>query len=463
MKQELLRFGAGSAETSLNPLTGLIIVLACLLVIFLPRRYVIIPLLLVSFLIPLGQVIVIAGLHFMMFRIVIMGAVVRVALTEFPTAKASGFRMNVIDKLFVCWMISSVITFTLLWGESGAFVQKMGSLIDACGCYFVLRLLYRNFKDIDRSTKVISLVCVVVAVCMIGEVWTGKNVFHVFGGVPEFADIREGRLRAQGPFRHPILAGTFGATLLPLFIGLWWQKSKARVVAAMGMVSCTVIAVTAASSTAMGAYVAGIAAILFWPLRKHLRWFRWAVVASLAALQIVMKAPVWALIERVDLVGGSSGYHRYFLVDQFIRRVGEWWLFGTKSTNSWGWDMWDTSNQYVEIGVSGGILTFALFLAVLVYCFKRLGIARKSVPREIMVQRRLWCLGAALFSHLVAFVGITYFDQTIISLYALIAMISSATSFALMSSRTQSVPTKAPARYLKFPDYSDSSPELIQT
>ncbi len=142
MKQELLRFGAGSAETFLNPLTGLIIVLACLLIVLLPRKYVIIPLFSVSFLIPLGQVIVIGGLHFMMFRIVIIAAVMRVGLTELPKTSASGFRMNVIDKLFIYWMVSSVITFTLLWGEWGAFVQKMGTLIDACGCYFVLRFLF---------------------------------------------------------------------------------------------------------------------------------------------------------------------------------------------------------------------------------------------------------------------------------------------------------------------------------
>ena len=31
-----------------------------------------------------------------------------------------------------------------------------------------------------------------------------------------------------------------------------------------------------------------------------------------------MKAPVWALIERIDIVQGSSSYHRYELVNEFI-------------------------------------------------------------------------------------------------------------------------------------------------
>ncbi|MGA2844495.1 MAG: hypothetical protein ABSF68_03640, partial [Candidatus Acidiferrales bacterium] len=39
----------------------------------------------------------------------------------------------------------------------------------------------------------------------------------------------------------------------------------------------------------------------------------------------------------------------------------------------------------------------------------------------------LWLLGVALFSNLIAFLGISYFDQTFITWYALIAMIIAAT------------------------------------
>jgi hypothetical protein len=52
-----------------------------------------------------------------------------------------------------------------------------------------------------------------------------------------------------------------------------------------------------------------------------------------------MKAPVWFLIARIDLAGGSSGYHRAMLIDTFLRHFGDWWLLGTKDAFSWGWDM----------------------------------------------------------------------------------------------------------------------------
>ena len=38
----------------------------------------------------------------------------------------------------------------------------------------------------------------------------------------------------------------------------------------------------------------------------------------------------------------------------------------------------------------------------------------------------MWALGSALFAHVVSFFGISYFDQTIVAWYALLAMISAA-------------------------------------
>jgi len=62
------------------------------------------------------------------------------------------------------------------------------------------------------------------------EVATGHNPYAIFGGarVAEYASlaVRDNKIRAQGPFAHSILAGTFGAVLVPLFVGLWWKSKK---------------------------------------------------------------------------------------------------------------------------------------------------------------------------------------------------------------------------------------------
>ena len=45
-------------------------------------------------------------------------------------------------------------------------------------------------------------------------------------------------------------------------------------------------------------------------------------------LHFVMNHGIWHLIARIDLVGGSTGYHRFHLIDKAIAHFGERWLVG---------------------------------------------------------------------------------------------------------------------------------------
>jgi hypothetical protein len=47
----------------------------------------------------------------------------------------------------------------------------------------------------------------------------------------------------------------------------------------------------------------------------------------------------------------------------------------------------------------------------------------------------MWFLGAALFSHVIAYFGITYFDNTQVAWYTLLAIISAAT-FPILAGQT---------------------------
>src|SRR5208337_4152071 len=96
---------------------------------------------------------------------------------------------------------------------------------------------------------------------------------------------------------------------------------------------------------------AGILALSMWPLRRHMRTLRWGLVAMLVAIQLVMKAPIWFLIDRVTLIVGGSGYHRAMLIDYFVRRFFEWFVIGTNNNPNWGWSMWDVDNAFVGAGL----------------------------------------------------------------------------------------------------------------
>jgi hypothetical protein len=262
---------------------------------------------------------------------------------------------------------------------------------------------------------------------MLREHLTGNNLFSLMG-TGELSEIRGGRVRAQGPFAHSIIAGTVGATLIPLFIGLWQYERRSRAIATLGIAAACVMVFACSSSTPILSIAAAIGALAMWPARKNLKAVRWGAVGLLIVLQLCMKVPVWFLMAKASGVLGGSGWHRAMLIDGFVRNFGDWWLVGTRSNADWGWDMWDVDNAYVGAGISGGLITFILYLAIFVYAYKFIGAARKRV--ELAEDARLmWALGSTLFATTVAFFGIVYFDQSFLLWYALLAMIAAAATF----------------------------------
>ena len=151
----------------------------------------------------------------------------------------------------------------------------------------------------------------------------------------------------------------------------------------------------------------------------------------LVGLHLVMKASVWALIARIDLTGSSAGDHRYHLVDATIRHFSDWWLRGSNAYPSWGYGMWDLSNQYVAVALTGGLVTLVIFIGILTRSFSALGKARKHVAGDQKEEWFLWCLGAALFSNIVGWFGLACWAQAQAALSALFAMISVATFEAM--------------------------------
>ncbi len=418
-KELLLKYGGGAGQTILHPAV-LVILLAMAVVLFIiPRRYVVSALIATALIIPLSQQVMAANLNFYILRILLFVAWLRVLIRQ----EMRPFGWNAIDTTIVSLAVASTITFTLVWGTWGAFVNRLGNAYDLIGLYFLSRCMLTEFEDIERIMKALVLISIPIALTMLIEYATERNVF-AFLGLQELSGIREGRIRSQGPFANPILAGTFGATLLPLSMALWWLEGEsARRWAALSAISATVIVWTSSSSGPILTFFAAIAGMLLWYRRDQMKEIRWGVVIVLISLHLVMKAPVWALLARVQVFDTSTGYHRYILMDNFIQRFGEWWLIGTKFTSDWAFGMWDITNQYVLSGINGGLITLALFIAVIAFSFQAIGRAVHSLegtPRQKVV----WGLGAALFAHAVAFFGISYFDQITAAWYALLGMVA---------------------------------------
>src|SRR5690606_22804133 len=140
-----------------------------------------------------------------------------------------------------------------------------------------------------------------------------RNMFAFLGGVPEITVIRNDRLRCQGAFAHPILAGCFWATLMPLMAAFRFGSTNRAAPWTAGLVCSLVIVINCASSTPVAAVMFGTVALLVFPSRQLPPLFRVGIVLALCGIHMAMKAPVWHLVARIDLAGGSTGWHWYFL------------------------------------------------------------------------------------------------------------------------------------------------------
>lgn len=439
VEPEHWRFGGGAADSVLHPLVlvGALVTMVCLL--SQRRRTALYAFLFSTFLIPAGQQMLLGGVHVFVYRMIVVVGWARVlSAPRLPGGGLFSRNGRRLDRIFLLYVILHVIAFLLLNPDMGAVTNQIGFIWDYIGGYFVLRHLIQDEQDVTSMSKCFALLAAILAICMVGEQMTGQNIFGALGGVRAISQVREGRIRSEAVFQHAILAGSFGATLLPMMFWLW-KEGRAKFSGVIGLAGCTVMVLTSACSTPLAAYAAGWVSLAFWPMRRYMRTFRWALGIGLLALHFTMNAPVWALIQRIDVVQGSSSYHRYQLVDQFLRHWSEWWLIGTKSNGSWGDLLFDVSNQYVAEGIAAGLFPLALFIGQIVWSFGKLGTARKIADRRDRAKEwLLWALGATMIAHMTAFLGISYFDQTRVAWFALLAAVCAVT--ATPKARTEIAP-----------------------
>jgi hypothetical protein len=196
------------------------------------------------------------------------------------------------------------------------------------------------------------------------------------------------------------------------------------------------IVLSSRSGGPLVAYLFGIIGMGMWRFRDKMRIIRFGILFILIFLHLIMKAPVWYLMARIGDVTGGTAWHRSYLLDQAIVHFEEWWFVGTSHTAGWmpyGLEKYpnqtDITNNFIQQGVDGGILTMILFVVVIISCFRTVGVAIRRMEDQPMGFRvMVWSMGASLLVHIVSFMGVTYFDQIVVIWYLLLAMISNTCS-----------------------------------
>jgi hypothetical protein len=409
-------------QTNLHPLALSAVIALGLLALVLSRRHALLPLLAAATTMPMAQRLVVSGADFTLLRMLLLVYLLRVLMR----GEGRGFQWNRLDKAVIYWTIAGTLIMTIHVGTSSAFLNRLGWAYDILLTYFVVRCMVRDWDTVLALAKGMAILSLPIAVVFAIEWTTQYNMFSVFGGVAEYTRIREDRLRCQGPFAHPILAGTFWAAALPL---IWMQWHTGRIWAILGTAGALFVIAACASSTPIVSAFAAVLGVALFPLRQHRKVMWTGLFATLALLHfVIMKAPVWHLMARVDVLGGSTGWHRYIIFDTFVKNFSQWFLVGESNPLSWGvWHLRDITNQYMIEGLRGGLLTLLIFVVILAIGFGNVGRAltpRAEAPKSSRgSDLYVWLVGVALFVHAVTFFGVSYFGQMVTIFYVQLALI----------------------------------------
>ena len=401
------------------------------MLLLLPRRWAPLPLLIGACYMTIAQGIEVGSLAFTVIRMLVAAGFLRVIMRHERLAGG----MTRLDWLMLLWAAWALISSFFHEEPSEALVFRLGLVYNTCGIYFLVRVFCQSLEDLVGLCCITAILLAPVAAEMLNERITGYNLFSVFGGVSARPEFREG-FRAQGPFRHSILAGTVGAVCLPLMIGLWRQHRRPAV---LGIGACLAMIFASGSSGPMLSAMVGIGALFLWRLRHRMRLLRWLAVFGYIGLDLVMMAPAYYLMARTGVGGG--GWHRARLIQSSIEHLHEWWLAGTDYTRhwmitgvSWSPDHTDITNHYIKMGVIGGLPLMLLFIFILVKGFSYVGQAVTSGNnQEPGSQFFYWALGASLFANAAAMVSVSYFDQSFVFLYLTLAVVCSTWSAVVPS------------------------------
>ena len=411
-------------QTNLHPLGVLAVLVLGIFVFALPRRRALAPLVIAAAMVPMSQRLAIGGADFTLLRLLLLMYFLRLIFK----GEIGQFKWNKIDVAVILWCVFGTAIMSMALGTKGALINRLGWSYDVLGTYFLTRCIVRDWDDVYAVAKLFAFVSIPVSLFFLVEWLTSYNAFSILGGVSAETVVRHGKLRCQGAFSHPILAGTFWAAALPT-IWILLKQPDNRKLAIRATVACFFIIYACGSSTPILSTMVGLGTIFIFRFRALVKLMWIGGILGLGVLHLIMTKPVWHLMARVDFTGGSTGWHRYLIFDTFLNNFDKWYLMGDTNPVAWGvWQMADPTNQFIVEGLRGGLLTLLTFIAVLLFCFGKVGKMLRDSDSE-KEDWAYWMLGSAVFVHTVTFFGVSYFGQMTSMLYIQLALVACVAGF----------------------------------
>jgi hypothetical protein len=368
------------------------------------------------------------GFHFYAIRLVLLAGIIRV----FTRKEYKGFAWGRVDRALVIYALVIIIMASIRAPEE--FTYRLGNLYDILLGYFTFRCLIRDETDFRLILSRTAYVLIPFAGLMLYESFTSHNPFAAFHGVFTSSEVRYAHVRATGPFRNPITAGSFGATFAMFYASLLFARAHVRS-ALLGLAASIAIVYSAHATGPFLGLSLGILAFLCWRVRTRMKQILWGCVGLLFVLQLAMNKPVWFLIGRASGIAGGGGWHRSELIEKAVEHFDRWWFAGTMDTVDWfpyqlaAYGTADITNWFIAAAVVAGLLGLLTAIMLMVVSFQTLSKAL-AARRGKLEERFVWGIGATLVATIGIFFSITYMDQMQVIFYFLLASFSALATVA---------------------------------
>lgn len=341
----------------------------------------------------------------------------------------------------VAWMMISLIVFYGI----GDGISRGGALaLDTIAPYVIARICIRSVDDLRRLLIIFAPGLFLAGLSMMFESITHVPIVRplaakIFGSLSyfengqavaaakDFSVVRLGLLRAAGPFSHPILAGVFVASFLPLYLNSSLRKWPYKLGVAAG-----VMAIFSVSSAAFLAFF--IMAVLlgyeFFQRRVNgigWRFFVFCMVALIFLVENGSQSGVIPILIRYTL-DPQTGYFRQLIWEYGLISIGNYPWFGIGFTDyaRLPWMINSIDGHWLLLGVRHGFLVPLLFLIPCVTAIFELALASNSVGRDD--KKLLFGINIALIIMVISAFTVTYFGASIIWFMALIGVSYSVSS-----------------------------------
>jgi hypothetical protein len=245
-----------------------------------------------------------------------------------------------------------------------ALTGSIAHLVDIGLAYFFARAALRSLRDLRMFLILLLPGLVLVGAALVLESVTKTHIiqglFSQLTGRPigYGSDFRLGLMRAQGPFPHPILAGIFFSSFLPIY---WLAGFKLwpRLLGALAAV-CSMFTI---SSAAILSLFATIVLLAYNWLGKRFANLSWSLFFGLTCLLLFAaefgtQSGLFRLFARFASLNADSSYTRILIWEYGSRNVARhpWFGIGYAEWERAAWMGTSIDNYWMLLAVRFGVL-----------------------------------------------------------------------------------------------------------